>query len=68
MFQNFIILGLIPGTHVQINFTVWLILASMLGLLMMLLPLIQPFTTRFIVRHHINLIALALLFSDRYSV
>ena len=68
MFQNFIILGLIPGTHIQINFTDWLVLASVMGLFMMLLPLIQPFTARSIVRHHLNLIALALLFSDRYSV
>jgi hypothetical protein len=68
MVQNFIILGLIPGTHIQINFTDWIILASVLGLLMMSWPLIQVLTTRFISRQQINLIALTLLFSDRYSV
>ncbi len=26
--QNFIVLGLVPGTHIQLTFTFWLIVSS----------------------------------------
>jgi hypothetical protein len=64
MVQNFIILGLIPGTHIQINFTDWLVLASVLSLLMMLWPLIRPLFIRIIARQQLTFIALALLIED----
>ena len=67
MFQNFIILGLIPGTHVEINFTDWLIVASLLGLLISLWPLIRLYMARFIVRHKLAFIVQVLLSEDRQS-
>lgn len=61
MFQNFIILGLIPGTHVQINFTDWLVVASLLGLFITMWPLVRFYLVQFIIRHQLILIVQALL-------
>ncbi|HUD07848.1 MAG TPA: hypothetical protein VMQ52_02110 [Candidatus Saccharimonadales bacterium] len=61
MFQNFIILGLIPGTHVQINFTDWIVVASVIGLFISMWPLIRFYMVRFMIRHQLTFIVQALL-------
>ena len=61
MFQNFIILGLIPGTHVQINFTDWIVVASVIGLFISMWPLIRFYMVRFMIQHQLTFIVQALL-------
>ncbi len=64
MVQNFIILGLIPGTHVQINFNDWLIVACILGIVVLSWPLFSSRMARFIIRQRLNFIALTLLIEN----
>jgi hypothetical protein len=68
MVPNFIVLGLIPGTHIQINFTDWLIVASLLVLFIALWPLIRIFIYRLVVLHRLFFTILALLTIDRRLV
>ena len=68
MFQNFIVLGLIPGTHIQINFDDWLILASVVALWITIWPIIRLSIYRLIVAHRLTFIVLTLLFENHQSV
>jgi len=68
MLPNFIVLGLIPGTQIQINFTDWLIVASILVLFITLWPLIKVFLYRLIIIHRLSVIVLALLIEDQSLV
>ena len=67
MFQNFIILGLIPGTHVEINFTDWLLAASVIGLFITMWPLVRFYIVRFTIRHQLTFIVQVLLSEGRQS-
>jgi hypothetical protein len=44
--QNLIILGLVPGTHIQINFIMWLYGIVLLGLAINLLFLYRTWTIK----------------------
>lgn len=55
--QDFIVLGLIPGTNIQIGFFGWLIIATLLFAARIILRRTSKVrTTRFIVNHIIYII------------
>lgn len=58
-FQNFIVLGLIPGTHVQITFQLWSQVMAML---------ITIFAGIYVLRHHKRLTILILGLYVRHAV